>query len=93
MYSKSLGKPLNTEESQLDVHDRYNRKLLKGSFQKVDKESIVLAHHRLVVPAYLIEIEEKTDADDIVDGILYSCLKKVRYTSAADSSLNRITNK
>ena len=54
---------------------RHNRKILKGSFQKPEPEKIALAHHDLVVPAYLFEVEEKTNVDDIINGLLYSLLK------------------
>ena len=48
---------------------------MQGHFQIFSYRKIVLAHHSLVVSAYLIEIEEKTSVDDIVKGILYSGLK------------------
>ena len=84
MYNYSLtGKQFKIEESQLDLYDSYNRKLLEGSFQKVDQRILALAHHSLVVPAYLIEIEEKTNVDDIVHGIINGCLKIGGYTNNA----------
>ena len=57
-------------ESQVDSHDSYDTKTFNGSYQKIDQQKIVLAHHQLVVPAFLIEIEEKTNVDDIVKTIL-----------------------
>ena len=80
MFNGSLKKPLKIEESLSDVYDSQYRKILKGSYQNVDQKSIALAHHNLVVPAYLIEIEEKTDVCDIVDETLYSVLKIKKIT-------------
>ena len=76
MYSNSLNKlSSKVGESQKDLYDSYNRKIFNGSFQNVDQQKIVLAHHSLVVPSYLIEIEENTNVDDIVKETLYSVLK------------------
>ena len=80
MFNGSLKKPLKIEESLSDVYDSQYRKILKGSYQNVDQKSIALAHHNLVVPAYLIEIEEKTDVCDIVDETLYNVLKMKKIT-------------
>ena len=68
-------------------------KIINGSFQIVDQQKITLAHHDLVVPSYLIEIEEKTNVDDIVKEILYSCLKIGGYTkNSAGNDGSRKTN-
>ena len=73
MYNRSLDTPLRIEESSLDSFDSRNRKILKGSFQQEKKQkSIALAHHNLVVPAYLIEVEEEANLVDIVEHILYA---------------------
>ena len=94
MYSDSRIKFPKIEDSQKDLHDSYNRKIINGSFQNVDQQKIALAHHSLVVPAYLIEIEEKTYMDDIVYYILYKCLKIGFYTKNRISyMLNRVTYK
>ena len=46
MYKYNLvGKQFKIKESQLDLYDSYNRKLLEGSFQKIDQQKIALAHH------------------------------------------------
>ena len=67
--------PKNVEETVNDLFDSQNRKIMQGQFQMFSYRKIVLAYHSLVVPAYLIEIEEKTSVDDIVKGTLYSGLK------------------
>ena len=75
MYNLNLYKFSKIGEPQTDLYDSYNRKIFNGSFQNVDQQKIVLAHHSLVVPSYLIEIEENTNVDDIVKETLYSVLK------------------
>ena len=73
MYKKLIDIPLQIKESTLDELDSRNRKFLKGSFQlEVEKKIIALAHNNLVVPAYLIDVEENTDVLDIVEHILYN---------------------
>ena len=75
VFNHGLKKPNLTEEYSSDLFDSHNRKILKGSFQKPEPEKIALAHHDLVVPAYLFKVEEKTNVDDIINGLLYSLLK------------------
>ena len=62
------------EEPASDAFDSENRKILQGSFQK-EKEMIATAHHSLVVPAYLIEIEEKLSVKEIVHTVHHDILK------------------
>ena len=94
MFNDSLNEPLKIEECSLDLFDSHDRKVLEGSFQKGDQENIALAHHDLVIPAYLIEIEEKLHVEDLVNGILYSLSKVEGYAeSFADSDIIQETNK
>ena len=75
MYSYSLNKlSSKVGESHKALYDSYNRNIFNGSFQNIDQQKIALAHHHLVVPAYLIEIEKKIDIDYIVNEILFDCL-------------------
>ena len=79
MYTNYSVKPSQffskTKGFMPDVYDSHKRKLLKGSFQKIDQRDIILAHHSLVTPAYLIEIEKKTNVDNILHEIINGCLK------------------
>ena len=88
-------------DSRSDVCDSNNLKILTGSFQSSSEEDVnevlVVSHHELVIPSYLIEIELESSVGDILDGILYSELKLVRYTNsdvyqASDLSVNSLVN-
>ena len=75
-----------------DLFDSLNRKIMQGTFQTVLGQNTVLAHHSLVVPAYLIEIEEKTSVDDVVNGTLYSGLKLEKLKKGYFPTLSQKTN-
>ena len=66
------GKVANLEDSFCDVFDSKDRKISQGTFVK-DRvgQKIILAHHSLVVPAYLIEIEEKFSLKSLIDEVVY----------------------
>ena len=75
------------KESPLDLFDSRKRKILKGTFQNQEKLKNMLAHHDLVEPAFLIEIEEKTNVHDIVKGTLNSLSKLGLYSPHTLGSL------
>ena len=92
IFNSSLTKPIQIKESSHDLVDSQDRKILKGSFLQEDvNENIALAHHKLVVPAYLVEVEEDTNLVDIAKHILYSCIKY--RTPYPDSQMNAKKNK
>ena len=65
-------KPANFEDSSQTVFDSRNNKILQGSFVKTHtNQKIVVAHHDIVTPVYLIEINEKRSAKEIASEILY----------------------
>ena len=73
---------VNFSESPKDKQDSLNRKIEQGSFRKnYLHQKIVLAHDSLVTPAYLIEIQEKIDIEEIVHETLYSNLKIRKFTA------------
>ena len=57
---------------ELPQIDGRNGNILQGTFQlgKLEKEKIILAHHDLIVPSYLIEIEEETSVEEILEEAL-----------------------
>ena len=56
------------EDTRQDKFDIRNGKILGGTFQKdFEQSKIALAHHDLVVPVYLIEVEEVTNVKEIVE--------------------------
>ena len=68
-------KLINFEDSSQDKFDSTNRKILKGIFQtdyNRMNEKITLAHPDLVIPVYLIEIQEETSVEEIVQYALNS---------------------
>ena len=69
-----LGKKIaKLEKSFDDVFDSKERKISQGTFVRESlSNKIVLAHHSLVVPAYLLEIEEIFSLKSHVDQIVYS---------------------
>ena len=71
--------PLNNHNilsSTNDVFDSNNDKIFKGRFTAAEEEEItVVAHHDLVTPAYLVEIEVESDLREIVTDVLYNKLK------------------
>ena len=75
------------EDSTSNKYDSSQVKILQGTFERdVEKEKIVLSHDTFVVPAYLIEIEEKQTVDQIVEEILYNDLKLERFTRNSEPS-------
>ena len=52
-----------------------------------------MAYHNLVVPAYIIEIEEKTSLDNTARGTLYSCLKVGGHTKTNATTTKNQSNK
>ena len=72
------------EDSSHSKYDSNNVEILQGTFERnYLNERIILAHHDLVVPAYLIEIEEKQSAEktvkEIVEFSLYYNLKLTKF--------------
>ena len=51
--------------------DSKNNKIFKGTFTQEEEEILVLSHHDLVKPAYLVEIEVKYDLCEIIKDVLY----------------------
>ena len=92
IYKNSRNKSLKTGESQVDSYDSYNRKNFISLYQKIDQQKIALAHHSLVVPAYLIEIEEKTNVDDIIKTMLFNVLEIGIYTNDQNKNKENIAN-
>ena len=62
----------NCEDSPQNKFDSRNRKILGGTFQADLKLKIATAHHGLVVPVYLLEIEENQSVKQIVNKVVYS---------------------
>ena len=56
--------------------DSNKNKIIKSTFNVATNEiNTFLAHHTLVVPAYLIEIKSEIDVIDFVFEVLYSVLR------------------
>ena len=63
---------VNLKDSSQDMFDSEENKISMGNFQvDVEDEKIAVAHHNLVTPAYLIEIEGKQSLSEFVNDILY----------------------
>ena len=57
-----------------DLFDSNNDIILKDTFT-AEENITVVAHHDLVTPAYLVEIEVESDLRKIVTDVLYKKLK------------------
>ena len=63
---------VSLQDSPQDKFDSKENKISKGTFQvNLEEGKIAVAHHDLVTPAYLIEIEQKLSLSELVNDILY----------------------
>ena len=59
--------------SSNDLFDSGNNRISNGTFQvEYGKEKIAAAHHELVTPKYLIQVERKQTVRDFVKDVLYN---------------------
>ena len=73
-------------------YDSKNRKILQGTFQRdFGYEKEVLAHHDLVVPAYLVEFSEKPTVGEIVDEVFDYILDKKSPNKVTEYTFETIT--
>ena len=71
-WAPFVGEKVTNSNSICDVFDSKNNKILQGTFEKrVYSKIIALAHHSLVAPAYLLEIEEIFSLKSLIDQIVY----------------------
>ena len=96
-YSKI---PTTFKDSPLDAFDSQNNKIPHGTFHyDLKNEKFAVAHHDLVTPAYLIEVEGKKSVQEVVESVLYKKLFVDRFskptsTKTKQQSLSKIlTNK
>ena len=63
------------------TYDSKNNKIIQGTFRICgESANVVLAHHDLVIPTYLIEIQDEKSIGAMADDILYEELKLKRFT-------------
>ena len=75
-----LKKQASVEDPQPDKFDGHGNKILNGTFDVGHKEKrVFLAHHDLVSPLYLIEIEIRQYLEVLVANVLYNDLKIMKY--------------
>ena len=76
------------ENSLEDKFDSSNNRILQGTFQQENdsEETIVSAHHSLVVPVYLLEIEETSSVKEIANYMLYANLNVEKFILESDPS-------
>ena len=85
-FVKMFRKQVSFEDSPLDKLDRHGNKVLKGTFNANNKEEkVIVAHHDLVIPVYLIEIEVVQSLDLWVENILYNDLRVKKYHSKEET--------
>ena len=74
-------KQVELQDSSASKFDSDGNKILSGTFQVVsDEKKIAVAHHDLVTLAYLIEIEIKQSARELVKHILYGKLGETKFS-------------
>ena len=65
---------VNIDRNEKFRKDSNNNKIIKGTFRRIPCETnIFLAHYDLVIPTYLIEIEEKMN----INNFIYDVLKNI----------------
>ena len=82
----SGGKLTSFKDSPQDTLDSQGNKIKEGTF-KYDKldEKIAVAHHDLVAPAYLIEVEVKRNVQELVKNVLYNILSVKMFSKQAST--------
>ena len=74
IFQNFSGNQVNMEYSSQDLIDSDENKISKGTFQvELEENKVAVAHHILVTPAYLIEIEGRQNVSNFVKNI--SCIK------------------
>ena len=70
-FNYKSGNQINEpEDPEQTKYDSNNNRIIQGTFNCEEKSNIVLAHHDLVIPAYLIEIQENVNVKTMVDDLL-----------------------
>ena len=88
---KGYTKSATLKESENDKFDSKNNKILQGTFMNKDEKCIIgLAHHDLVTPVYLIEVEDKLSLEDITQKILYEHLDVDNYVEEDELSTDSL---
>ena len=78
MFNDRTAEVVTIDRNEKFITDSNKNKIMKGTFNMNSKDrNIVLAHHDLVIPAYLIEIEEEIN----VNKFIYDVLKIYFYFS------------
>ena len=73
-------------------YDSMNRKILQGTFHRdFGYEKEILAHHDLVVPAYLVEFSEKPTVGEIVDEVFDYILEEKNPNKVEEYTFETIT--
>ena len=75
---------VSTKETLLDQRDTNLNKIIGGTFHPQEKK-IFQAHHSLVSPAYLIEVEVRQSLNTCVENILYEVLHITKRPSKMNS--------
>ena len=75
-------------------YDSMNRKILQGTFHRdFGYEKEILAHHDLVVPAYLVEFSEKPTVGEIVDEVFDYILEEKSPNKVEEYTFETFTKK
>ena len=81
VFEEFASEPIEFENSPSDKLDSNDNRILQGTFQKdPSKWKKALAHHELVVPVYLVEVEDYVSAREIVNYVLYDKLELQQYS-------------
>ena len=80
VFDRLTGAKVTIEKNAEYKTDQSKSKLLGGTFNAQSARKVFLAHHDLVVPAYLIEVKVKTDIRKFVVDMLYKILNVKRFT-------------
>ena len=76
-YNDESDELVNFEASPQDKYDSKNNKIPQGTFERHSEDAIIaLAHHDLVTPAYLLEIESKPSLKEITEDVLFGISKE-----------------
>ena len=103
LYRGYTRKSVTFVDSIKDKFDSKNNKISGGTFLN-DKENHIIgvAHHDLVTPVYLIEVEERFSLKEVAQKILYQHLRVCKYveedevsaksqnTSAEECNVNKV---
>ena len=81
VFEEFASEPVEFESSPTDKFDSKNNRILQGTFQKDPlRWKKALAHHDLVLPVYLVEVEESTSVREVVNHVLYDKLEFKQYS-------------